>query len=334
MSYFSKVAVIGGGTGARTILTGLKRQKDILLSAIVTMSDDGGHTGILRDELGVLPPGDLRQCLVALSDDRDDAWRKLFSYRFTEGSGNMSGQNVGNIILSALEKIYEDPIVALDTAHRLLDVKGRVIPVTLEGTTLCAELEDGTVVRGEHNIDATEKPHAAIKRCFFETDPRVNSEALTAIRDADVVVIGPGDFWTSIVPNLIVQEIPQALHELQQNGGKIFFVCNLVTKAGETDGYKTSDFRSRINELISPAHLDITIVNSAKPAHEIQRRYEEIGEYLVEDDLPHRDHTVFRQALISPEIGETVSGDKVRRSLLRHDGEILAQVIKRLLPEN
>jgi uncharacterized cofD-like protein len=245
----------------------------------------------------------------------------------------MSGQNVGNIILSALEKIYEDPIVALDTAHRLLDVKGRVIPVTLEGTTLCAELEDGTIVRGEHNIDATEEPRAAIKRCFFENSPKINSEALTTIRDADVIVIGPGDFWTSIVPNLIVPEIPQALHELQKNGGKIFFVCNLVTKAGETDGYKSSDFRDRINQLISPAHLDITIVNSAKPAQEIQRRYEEIGEYLVEDDLPHRDHAIFRQALISPEIGETVSGDKVRRSFLRHDGEILAQVIKRLIPE-
>lgn len=215
MGFFSKIAVIGGGTGARTILTGLKHQKDVLLSAIVTMSDDGGHTGVLRDELGVLPPGDLRQCLVALSDDRDDAWRKLFSFRFTDGSGNMSGQNVGNIILR-----------------------------------------------------------------------------------------------------------------------KIFFVCNLVTKAGETDGYKASDFRNRINELISPAHLDVTIVNSAKPAQAIQRRYEEIGEYLVEDDLPHRDHAVYRQALISPEIGETVSGDKVRRSLLRHDGEILAQVIKRLLPES
>ncbi|MBU1629583.1 YvcK family protein [Patescibacteria group bacterium] len=328
------IVVIGGGTGTYMVLSGLKRLKDVWLSAIVTMSDDGGNTGDLRDDLGVLPPGDLRQCLVALSDDRDDAWRKLFSFRFAEGSGNMSGQSVGNIILSALEKIYGDPFLALATAHRLLDVKGRVIPVTLEGTTLCAECEDGTTIRGEHNIDVSQVMRAPIKRCYFETSPRINSEATAAIQDADAVVIGPGDFWTSIAPNLIVPEIPRALRELQENGGRVFFVCNLVTKRGETDGYKASDFRNRINELISPAHIDVTIVNSAKPAQAILERYRETGEYPVEDDLPHRDPSVCRQSLISPEIGEAVSGDKIRRSLLRHHGETLAQAIQRLLPEN
>ncbi|MBI4138831.1 YvcK family protein [Candidatus Uhrbacteria bacterium] len=329
-----RIVVIGGGTGTYTVLTGLKRQKGVHLSAVVTMSDDGGHTGELRDDLGVLPPGDLRQCLVALSDDQDDTWRKLFSHRFPDGSGKMTGQSVGNIILSALEGIYGDPLSAIQTAHRLLRVRGQVIPVSLNATTLCAELEDRTVIRGEHHIEERREAAPRIRRCYLEPDPKVNAEAVAEIENADAIVVGPGDYWTSIVPNLIVPGIPQALAALQNAGGRIYFVCNLVTKRGQTDGYAASDFKRRVEELIAPATVDVMLINTLTPNPLILERYGQGGETLIQDDLPRRDPRVLRKPLISSEISEAASGDRLRRSLLRHDSERLAHAIGLLLQES
>lgn len=326
-----RIVVIGGGTGTYTILSGLKRRKEWTLSAIVTMSDDGGHTGVLRDDLGVLPPGDMRQCLVALSEDPDDAWRRLFSYRFPDGSGSMTGQSVGNIILSALEGIYGNPVSALQTAHRLLNVRGQVIPVTLEATTLCAELTDGNTVVGEHVIEEETKERAPIRRCFLKTNVRANPEAEAEIKNADLVILGPGDFWTSLVPNLIIPGIPDALAALQRAGGKILFVCNLVTKKGQTDGYTAASFVRRLEEIIVPVHVDGILLNSRPPSPEIIQRYESEGEHLVRDDLDARDRRVLRKPIISGDISVAASGDRLRRSLLRHDPEGLAHAVSLVL---
>ncbi len=328
-----RIVVIGGGTGTYTILSGLKRRKEWSLSAIVTMSDDGGHTGELRDNLGVLPPGDLRQCLVALSNDQDDTWRRLFSHRFADGSGNMTGQSVGNIILSALEKIHGNPISALQTAHRLLNVRGQVIPVTLEATKLCAELTDGHTIVGEHLIDDADGPRASIQRCFLENAVHANPEAVAEIQNADLVILGPGDFWTSLVPNLIVPGITDALTSLQRAGGKILFVCNLVTKKGQTDDYTASTFASKLDEIISPVRIDEILLNSRPPSPEIIERYREEGEHLVRDDLDPRDRRVLRKPIISGDISIAASGDKLRRSLLRHDPDGLAHAVSLILQE-
>jgi uncharacterized cofD-like protein len=195
-----KATVIGGGTGTFVVLSGLKNMH-LDLGVIVTMMDSGGSTGRLRDQLGVLPPGDLRQCLVALSE-APELWRKLFLYRFEKG--DFEGHNFGNIFLSALEKVSSDYNQVLETASYVLKTKGKVIPVTLDKAHLCAEYENGTVLKGEGLIDENNGETSRIRRAFLEPVPRVNPLAVDRIRESDYIVIGPGDLYTSIIPVLLV----------------------------------------------------------------------------------------------------------------------------------
>lgn len=315
-----KIVVMGGGTGTFTVLTGLKHYP-VDLSAIVSIADNGGSTGILRDELGVLPPGDTRQCLVALSAG-DDLLRSLFNYRFSEGS--LNGHNFGNLFLSALEKVTGDSLSAVREAHRILNVKGRVIPVAAKATHLFAELEDGEVVEGEHAIDQVEGERAPIARCFLSPTVSANPDAVEAIESADAIIIGPGDLYTSLMPILLVDGIREAL---ARSNGKRMYVLNLVTKHGETDGYSASMYVDVISRALKPGLLDNVLVNTEQPPASILARYEKADESAVLDNLELDSPRIIRARLLSNDIQEPKPGDQLKRSLLRHDPIKLAETI-------
>src|SRR3989344_4242384 len=200
-----RVVVIGGGTGTFVALTGLKKYP-VHLSAIITMMDSGGSTGRLRDQLGVLPPGDLRQALVALAES-DKLWRDLFLYRFV--NGDLKGDNFGNIFISALEKVTGSIEAAVECAGMILDTRGDAIPVTFTDSQLCVELADGRIIKGETHIDEPEELdiRPRITRAYLEPNAQANQQAITALQKADLIVIGPGDLYTSIIPNLLVDGI-------------------------------------------------------------------------------------------------------------------------------
>src|SRR3989344_4575711 len=204
-----KVVVIGGGTGTYVVLSGLKKY-DLELSAIVSMMDSGGSTGRLRDQLGVLPPGDLRQCLVSLSD-ASDLWRRLFLYRFK--SGDLKGHNFGNIFLTALEKTTSDYNEVVNTASYILKTRGKVIPVTFDKTHLCVTYMDGETIKSEELIDNATHKQSVINKAFLTPPAKANQQAIIAILNADFIVIGPGDLYTSLIPNFVVDGIKKSLQK-------------------------------------------------------------------------------------------------------------------------
>jgi uncharacterized cofD-like protein len=312
-----KVVVIGGGTGSHTTLTGLKKT-NCDLTAVVTMSDDGGSSGRLRDELGQLPPGDIRQCLVALAADEGVSaqLRKLFNYRFTSGAG-LNGHSFGNLFLSALTEITGDAASAIIEASRMLRIKGRVLPVTLTRSALKARLVDGTEIVGESSIgQRTEKLDVAID--YVELKPKAYAypPVLEALEAADAIVIGPGDIYTSILPNFLVEDVAQAVRS--SKAIKIF-VCNLMTKSGESDGFKASDFLRLVWEYLGMAQpLDTFLVNNAALPDKLRERYLSFGQSPVQLDrencLPMASH-IIEKPLLSAGV------------YIRHDPHALADAI-------
>ena len=310
-----RIVVIGGGTGSFTVLRGLTHHADDL-AAIVTVMDSGGSSGRLRDEFGALPTGDIRRCLVALSPD-DAAGlqlRRLFEYRFERGEG-LNGHSFGNLFLTALADIAGGLVPAIEAATSVLNVRGRVIPVTLDDVHLCAELEDGTAIRGESRIDVREiRPEVPIARVFLDPAGRANPAALEAIAAADLIVIGPGDLYTSIIPNLLIDGVAEAINEAP---GRLAYVCNIMTKRGETDGYVASGFAARIAEYLRRERLDYVLVNDGPIPDEIRRRY------AAEDAVP---------VGIDDRLGDVaehvVAADLVSRGdYARHDSERLARCL-------
>ncbi|HLD00008.1 MAG TPA: gluconeogenesis factor YvcK family protein, partial [Patescibacteria group bacterium] len=235
-----RIVVIGGGTGTYTVLSGLK-EYPVHLSAVVAMSDNGGSTGVLRDELGVLPPGDIRRSLIALSES-PQIIRDLFNYRFE--SGGLEGHSFGNLFLTALEKVTGNFEEAVKEAGKILSIRGDVIPATLHNTHLYAKLEDGTVIEGETNIDIPKHDgRLRIKDVALKPKARVTKSARTAIQEADLIVLSPGDLFTSLIPNLLILGIPEAI---RASKAKVVYCCNLTTKHGETNGFTVDDFVSTI----------------------------------------------------------------------------------------
>ncbi len=308
-----KIVAIGGGTGNFAVLSGLKKYPHHV-SAIVSMADSGGHSGRLRDELGVLPPGDVRACLVALADDeKAPIVRDLFNYRFE--SGSQKGASVGNLLLTALTDILGDFNKAVRAAHQLLDIKGQVIPVTLDRADLLAELEDGTILFGETSIDVPgEGARLPIKRVWLQPKPKANPEAIAAILGADLVVLGPGDLYTSIMPNLCIPEIADAL---RNTSGLLVGNVNIMTKHGETDGFLVEDFVRTI-ELAIGKPLDVVLYNNKKIPEPLLRKYRK------EKALPVKVHTPASHwrglDLLS-----------VAGGLARHDSDKLARAIIALI---
>jgi len=277
-----KIVVIGGGTGSSTVLKGL-RKFDVRLSAIVTMFDSGGSSGQLGREFGYPPFGDLRQCLVALSDEAEDTrvLREALQFRFG-GNNGLSGHNVGNLLMAGLMSHSDDLDQAVDEISKMLRVQGSVIPVTLERAELCAELENGKTIRGESNIDVRSESLPRISRVFLEPGVNASLKAINAILEADAVVLGPGDLYTSIIPNLLAGGIAQALAD---SAATKIYVCNLMTKRGETDGYKASDFVKEISGYIGSAKLDWAVVNTKTPAHLVKSAYQAELAFPVKADL-------------------------------------------------
>jgi uncharacterized cofD-like protein len=326
-----KVVTIGGGTGSFVLLSGLK-QYPIELFAIVSMADDGGSTGVLRDELGVLPPGDVRQCLVALSDS-PDMLRRLMNYRFTEGG--LDGHSFGNLFLSALEKITGSFSRAVEEAADILDTQGTVIPVTSDRTQLIARLSDGRVIEGEHAIDVSrELETIGVAKLFLRPRARATKEAIAAILAADLVILGPGDHYGSVLPNLLVAGIPQALRKTR---AKIVYNCNLVNKAGHTTNFTLDDYVDALHATIGKPVIDYVTFNTEKPAKPLERRYEETEHRRLVVFRPEtrkrRNYRVVQGDLLSREVVRPKRGDRLAasRAYIRHDPEKLAKMLMILL---
>jgi uncharacterized cofD-like protein len=314
-----KIAVVGGGTGSHTVLNGLRRYA-INLTAIVSVMDSGGSSGRLRDEYGFLPPGDARQCLVALAGDDESAaiLRALFTYRFS-GAGEqvraLDGHNLGNLFISALTDITGSVENAYVWASRLLGAHGQVIPVTTSNVNLCAMLTDGHVLHGEAAIDVrTEHPDAEIDYVYLDRPAYPTQSALDVLRSADLVVIGPGDLYTSLIPNLLVQGITEAIAEASH----VVYVVNLMTKRGESDNFHASTFVERLQDYLAPARLDAVVVNTAQADEKVLRRYAREGAMPVAIDaeaIVARDVEVIQRPLVSA------------RHLVRHDSAALARTL-------
>lgn len=327
-----KIVVIGGGTGTFVALTGLKKYP-VELSAIVTMMDSGGSSGRLRDELGVLPPGDIRQCLVALAKS-PKLLREMFNYRFSEGG--LAGHTFGNIFLSTLAKTTGSMKKAIDEVGKILRIQGRVIPITFTKADLCVELEDGTIIEGEMHIDVVEKKEARakIKRAFLKPKAEANPDAVSAILAADIILIGPGDLYTSIIPNLLVDKIPQAI---KKSKAKKVFALNLMTKYGQTTSYSATNHIADLEKYIGKGVLDIILVNTKSPRKKALMWYVDFDEYPVKDDLKGRQYALVRQNLIKDSILDSDEarlaarqGDSLKRSIIRHDPEKLAREVIKL----
>jgi uncharacterized cofD-like protein len=320
-----KIAVIGGGTGSFTMLSSLKRYTK-QIAAIVSMADDGGSTGVLRDELGTLPPGDVRQCLVALSDS--PKVRELFEYRFDTGTFN--GHSFGNLLLTALEKITGDFSEAVETASEILRINGVVIPATLDDIRLKMEWADKSLIlHGERVIDSEFFAHDPRRATLSLTpDATPNPMAISAIEQADIVVIAPGDLYTSLGPLLVIDGIGEAL---RKSTAKKFYVANLVSKQGQTDGFTVSDHAREIERFAGTAFLDYVLYNQEAPTEEIAKRYEEEGGYvtLADTDALSTMHYEavggnFLGAMANESGADTLIG---KRSLIRHDAKAVAKLI-------
>lgn len=267
------VVVIGGGTGSFTILQGLK-QYNINLKAVVNMADNGGSTGVLISEYGMLPVGDIRNCLVALSKDTK-SMTKLFTYRFDK---NLKNHNFGNLFLTALKDITGSYEEAIREASRILNIRGEVIPVTLDSINLHAELEDGQIIKGETNIDIPKhNGELRISRVFLHPNAHAYFKAIEAIENADLIVIGPGDLFTSLIPNILVRGIKEALNKSK---AKKIFICSLMTKFGETNDYTVQDYYNVLVEYLGPC-IDYVIYNKSDYPGDLLDKYAKQKQFPV-----------------------------------------------------
>ncbi|MCI5052610.1 MAG: uridine diphosphate-N-acetylglucosamine-binding protein YvcK [Simkaniaceae bacterium] len=313
-----KVVILGGGTGNFTALRGL-RKHPLELSSIVSMADDGGSTGILRDELGVLPPGDVRQCLVALSNS-SRIMRSLMNYRFE--AGGLDGHSFGNLLLSALEKVTGSFERAVEEVGRILHIKGKVIPVTTHHVRLKMLLHDRKLLDGEKEIYLSDQIDQGYSSLYLEPDAAANPNALAEIEHADVLVLGPGGLFTSIIPNLLVKGVSEAI---AKSHAKKVFVLNLMNRKGQTTGYKLSDYLKVLHQYIGD-NIDYTLVNNQMPPENLIEKYAKEGD-LVEVDVKG-DHVILAPLL--GELTQVNKNDLIERSLIRHDSDKLAEEIVKI----
>lgn len=273
-----RIVAVGGGTGLSMLLSGTKNITNNL-TAIVSVGDDGGSSGRLREEMGILPPGDIRHCITALADD-EDLVNKLFKYRFTNGEG-LEGHSFGNLFLTALYDITGDMVSAVRASSRVLSIRGRVLPATLDDMKLVAEMEDGRIIHGESTIP---EAHGKIKRLFTEpANCKALPDVIQAIRDAELIILGPGSLYTSVIPNLLVKEISE---EIIKSKAKKIYVCNIMTQPGETDNYTVSDhLKALIQHAGSNKIVDAVLVNDYLPDN-LAGKYQEAGSYPVKLDVP------------------------------------------------
>jgi uncharacterized cofD-like protein len=320
------VIVMGGGTGTFTVLQGLKHYGDLILTAVVTSTDSGGSTGRLRDEFGILPIGDVRQCLVALmkDDSATNILRQLFMYRFPDGGSSLDGHNFGNLFLTALTDVLGTEQEAIDAAGKILNIKGRIMPVTTDKVHLVAEYENGYMLFGEAEIDAPKADHdgtSRIKRMWTQPKAQINPDVAEAIAEADYLVLGPGDLYSSLISNLVVDGVAEAI---QKSKCKVIYITNLVSKWGQTHGLKNSDYVAEIAKYLGKSP-DILLVNNQDLPENILEKYEAEKSYPVIDDL--EGEQIIKRQLLSQEEYTRANGDVVKRSLIRHDSERVAAAL-------
>ena len=315
------LVAIGGGTGLSTLLAGLKQRVGKSdeqlwienLSAIVTVSDDGGSSGRLRDELQMLPPGDIRNCMIALSED-SSLLSKLFRYRF-RGQGELGGHSFGNLFLAALTEVTGDFTEAIRLSSEILASKGHIFPATISDVRLVAELEDGSLVSGETQIS---KSSQAIRHLRLEPERCLPlPQVLKAIRSADVITVGPGSLYTSILPNLLVAQVARVIG--QSHATKIF-VNNLMTQPGETDGYTARAHLDTVREYAPEIHFDFVVVNDRRISKEQAERYAAEGAYQIGIDDPIEDALDQMTEIVRADLLD--AGEKVR-----HNADRLAEVV-------
>lgn len=315
LSQGKRIVVIGGGTGLSTMLRGLKRYTSNIV-AVVTVTDDGGSSGRLQREMGMLPPGDIRNCLVALAD-REQLMTELFQYRFANGDQSLDGHSFGNLLIAAMTRITGDFERAVKETSNILAIRGLVLPSTIDNVRLQAELADGSLAEGETNIAKAEQPIKHIMLHPSQVSPL--DDTLRAIELADGIVLGPGSVYTSIVPNLLVHGIPEAIRD--SDAAKIY-VCNVMTQPGETDGYKASDHVKAVEQHAEHKVFQYVLVNQQQPTKDLLDKYASENQFYVEPDVFE-----VREMGYRPIVGDYIS----QTDVVRHDPEKLAQAILKLV---
>lgn len=312
-----KVVVIGGGSGVSTILPGIKEFTS-KVTAIITVSDDGGSTGRLREDLGIIAPGDLRNCLVSLANT-DEEMRHLFDYRFDKGE--LKGHSFGNLFIAAMSDIYKDFGKAVYKAAEILQITGKVLPITIENTELVAQLENGKTIVGESNIpEEVVKQKSKIERVFLK--PRIVEifeDARHDIENADIIILGPGSLYTSIMPNLLAKDMTDLI---KNSKAKVYYIVNVVTQKGETDNYTVKDHYDAIIKHANDKIIDAVIVNKEIVDEEILRKYDSVDSKLV--SFTDSDREFFEKEnikVIEDDIIEIID------SKIRHDADKLSELI-------
>lgn len=313
-----KIVAIGGGTGLSTMLRGLKTFSSNI-TAIVTVSDDGGGSGLLREDLGMLPPGDIRNCIMALAHT-EPIMEKLLQYRFEEGM--LKGQSFGNLFLAAMNEISSSFEEAVKKMSDVLAVTGKVLPVTLDNVWLCAELQNGDIIRGESNIGMRNRQNMSkISRVYLEPDKIIPlKEVIDSILDADIIILGPGSLYTSIIPNLLVEGVSEALKNTK---AKKLYVCNVMTQPGETDGFSAYDHIKAIEKHSYTGILDYCMVNISDIPYDLKNRYLDDGAEPVKIDYEEISKNGIR--VLRGEFTNAYNG------FVRHDSKKLAEAIINLI---
>lgn len=333
-----KVVTIGGGTGSFTLLSGLKNYA-IDISAVVSMADDGGSTGRLRDELGVLPPGDIRQCLVALSDS-SEALRELMNYRFPGKGGSalggessgLEGHNFGNLLLSALEKIKGNFTDGIREAAKILNIKGWVLPVSEGDMKLVIELNNGKIIVGEKYLDHNEQVrNYGVKDVYLKFKVTANKRVIENIKQANLIILGPGDHYGSIIPNLLVKGVSKAI---RQSKAVVIYNCNLTNKKGQTANFDVDRYAQEINKYLGGDRINFVVFPSGRPIKKLVKRYEEKeGKNSIvrfyQDNLVERSYKVVLADVTKKSIVAKNKNDltAVTRSFIRHNSKKLAKVM-------
>lgn len=325
-----KVVVIGGGTGSSVVLKGLKKYENCNLYAIVPMGDSGGSTGKLREQYGFLSAGEIRQRLIALATEENEIkeFVNVLDHRFE--TGELKGHSFGNILLAAFMEHHGSQKKAIELASKLVNVKGKIIPSTWERFELVAECKSGRRIVGEHFIDESEE-EGGIVRLYTEPLVKTNPQAVEAIKNADVIIIGPGDLYSSILHNIVVDGIAQAIRESK---AKKIFISNLMTSLGETTGMTLQDMLNELEKYIGASLIEILLVNSKQLPMKIVKEYNHRGEFPVNNFL--NEETLRRVKMIEADLlAEKIyiksKADVLHRSILRHDPNKLANTIFRMI---
>ena len=310
-----KVVILGGGTGQSTLLRGLK-QFPVDISAVVSVCDDGTSTGRLREEFNTLAVGDIRKVIAALSET-EPLFEEILNYRF-KTSSDLNGHTVGNLFLTALCNIAGNIQEGIETIGKVLKIKGKVLPFTLESPTLIGQMKDGAIIRGEHSITQSE---GQIERVYYETDVKINKNVLKEIKEADLIILSMGSLYTSIIANLLSKEL---IKTIDKSNAKIMYVCNMMTQPGETDDYKVSDHVKTLNDYLGKRKIDVVIANNGNIPLSILKKYEteEQKDQVILDEENLKDIEVIANNYVT-----------VEKNVIRHQVEKLSFDIYKYLIE-